>query len=119
VLVALPAAAAAQQIPPGLWTGTISPPDEQARDVTYEVVAAGDSVTGTLRVPSLPDFPAVPMVGLKRDAEGRITFSFTAGRTASCLLAKQQDETYAGTCTTDDGSAAGITMSPPKPGGAG
>lgn len=114
-LLALPAGA--QQVTPGQWTGKVTPPGEETREITIDVVAAGDSVTATLRIPTVPEFPPTVLAGMKLDAEKRLAFGFTvpSGTSVQCTLAPQADATYAGTCTDSDGDTVPMTLTPPKP----
>lgn len=114
-ILALPAGA--QQVAPGQWTGKVSPPNDETREITIDVVAAGDSVTATLRLPSIPEIPPTVVSGMKLNAEKRLAFGFTvpSGTSVQCTLAPQPDATYAGTCTDSSGDTVPMTLTPPKP----
>lgn len=42
-LLFLPLAASAQKLEVGKWTGTVSPPNQAAVEVTYDVTMSGDT----------------------------------------------------------------------------
>ena len=112
----LPAAAQSQKITPGQWTGTLQPPGEEKREFVIDVAMTGDSVTAaTLKVPSIPDFPGFGIETLRFTAEGKISMKFFVGMNVTCLLDKQEDASFAGPCTAEDGSVAPMTLASPKP----
>ena len=102
---------AAQQMPVGKWTGTVTPPNESAVEVTYDVAMKGDTIAITIVAGEHGSF-AVNEVRLNERA---LTFWFTPGPRVDCSLARRDDGAYEGTCT-EAGSAetAHILMVPPK-----
>lgn len=122
VAVALPALASAQtaaaapaKIDIGHWTGTVTTPDGQTVEVSYEVTAKSDTTLITINAGQFGSFPAA---GLKIEA-AKITFSFTPGPQVLCVLNKKDDGSFAGECTDDGGAPAQMTMVPPKKAGSG
>lgn len=112
----LPAALSAQKPDTGKWTGRVSPPTEEARDVVIEVSVSGDTVKGVLTIPALVDFPPVMLVDLKLSAEGKLTFGFEARQFVKCELSKGPEGNFSGTCGPEgDIGAAGIVLNPPRP----
>ena len=113
VLVALafaaPAPIAAQKLETGIWTGTITPPDGAAVNVTYDVRTSGD----TTRITANAEMGSFTFVDVKVLAD-RITFTFTPGDThVSCVLMLGEGGSYKGDCTDSDGGTdAGGGRSP-------
>jgi hypothetical protein len=118
VMLLLPAAVSAQTatpvLPVGKWTGTVTPPDGGTTPVTFDVKSSNDTITIHIDAGEHGSFPAsgVAFAGTK------LSFSFTPGPTVLCVLNKKDDGSFAGECTESDGSAAQITMLPPKQPGA-
>jgi hypothetical protein len=108
-LLALPVAASAQTLKPGIWTGTVAPPGEGVVAVTFDVKVAGDTTSITLTAGEHGTFK---LEEVKVTAD-KITFKFTPGPVVSCTLAKKDDGSYAGDCS-DGGESAQMTMIPPK-----
>lgn len=111
VTFASTASAHGQSLKPGTWTGTIAPPGSEPFDVTYDVVFEGDSLTITVHAPP-GDRPFHDI----EVSENELTFWFEPGPPVNCVLAKQEDGSYAGDCLDDGGSAGHLTMVPPKEG---
>ena len=107
-LLMLPAMLAAQEVPAGKWTGTITPPNGTTVQATFDVTVAGDSIAITLNGP----FGSLP------SSEGRIhpdrlTFTFSPGTRVECTLMLQEDRSYKGECLDSDGDPGIIVMVPP------
>lgn len=119
-LLSLPAAAAAQQPTPapkahlqvGQWTGTVTTPDGNTTDVTYDVSESHDTTSLTLNAAEHGSFK---VSDLKFDGM-TLTFSFTPGPQVACTLKKQDNNSMTGQCIAEDGSAAQMVMNPPKKG---
>lgn len=113
-MLASAAAAAAQQpaaekMQVGEWTGQVTPPGAETTIVTYDVAYAGDTLKITIRAGEHGTFPTTDV-----KLEGnQLSFRFRPGPEVVCVLKKQM-ESYAGTCTADDGMAATMDLSPPK-----
>jgi hypothetical protein len=107
--VTLAAPAAAQTLTPGTWTGTIAPPGSEPVDVTYDVVLEGDSLTIAINAP-----PGARPFHDIQVSDGELKFWFEPGTAVDCVLARQDDGSYAGDCVAEDGSAGQLTMVPPK-----
>lgn len=103
------AAVHGQSLEPGTWTGTIAPPGSNPFDVTYDVVVKGDTLTITVHAPP-GDRPFHDI----KTSENELTFWFEPGPRVDCVLAKQEDGSYAGDCVDRDGSVGHLTMVPPK-----
>lgn len=105
------AAAQAQKLEAGKWTGTITPPGEQQTvEVTYDVTLKGDSLGMTINAGEHGSFPASEM----KLASGKLTFVFMPGPRVDCTLDRQNDGAYSGTCKDAQGGVATMVMIPPK-----
>lgn len=112
-LIAIPAAAAAQDAPPvklaaGTWTGTVIPPDG-AMDVTYEVAYSGDTLNVVLVAGQHGKFALQELAVTAT----KISFSFTPGPRVVCALTVNEKGAYSGDCTDDGGLVVPMTMVPP------
>lgn len=111
LLCAVPAAAQAQTLRAGTWTGTVQPPDQQPMPVTYIVAGAQDSLTITIRSEQMGSF-AVRELHVMSD---RLMFSWSPGdANVSCVLMRKDDGSYDGDCKDADGSIGHLVMIPPK-----
>ena len=110
--LAIPAAAAAQAntLPAGKWTGTVTPPGEAVTAITFDVTVAGDSIGITLNAGEHGTFVTQNV----KVADGKLTFTFFPGPEVNCTLTKGEDSSWSGECLDPDGDAAQITMQPPK-----
>lgn len=113
-LIAIPAAAAAQDAAPvklvaGTWTGTVIPPDG-ATDVTYEVSYSGDTLNIVLVAGQHGRFPLHELAVTAT----KISFSFTPGPRVVCALTADDKGAYSGDCTDDGGLVVPMTMVPPS-----
>ena len=111
-LVALmPASLAAQKLTPGTWTGTISPPNENALDASFVVRMAGDTTKLTLQAGGME----LEASDVKVEST-RLLFSWAPGdATVKCTLLLREDKSYSGDCIDDKGEKGTIVMRPPKP----
>lgn len=118
VVLLLPAAVSAQStapvMPVGTWTGTVTPPEATTTPVTFNVKADDKAITIQIDAGEHGSFPAsdVAFAGTK------LSFTFTPGPKLLCVLKIQDDGSFAGECTEENGPAALITMVPPKQPGA-
>jgi hypothetical protein len=101
----------------GKWTGTITPPSNEAIDIEFNVTMAADTMKIELSIPVVG--VTTPLTGIKLE-EKKISFDFDAGgNIIACKLDKKDDGTYAGTCTDASGAGGSMTMVPPKKAAAG
>lgn len=108
--LALPASLAAQKMTPGTWTGTITPPDGQAMEATFDLRQSGDTTKITLKA----DGRAIEASDVKVEAT-RLLFTFSpGGDTIRCTLLRRDDKSYSGDCLDTQGGKGVITMKPPK-----
>jgi hypothetical protein len=108
----MPAALAAQQLTPGTWTGSISPPSEQKLDVTFDIRMSGDTTKITMKGAG----QELAFDNVKVAASLLVfTFSPGGGGTIRCSLALQSDQSYSGDCVDPQGGKGQIVMRPPKP----
>jgi hypothetical protein len=110
--LATPSTVFGQKIQAGTWTGTITPPNSNAVEVTFEVTVAGDSTKITAKGTPRGDLPFANV----HVAADRVTFDFNAGETISCTLMRQQGGGYKGNCLDSAGGTGVIEMLPPKKG---
>lgn len=113
ILIALallvgPSTAAAQRLQPGTWTGTVTPPNGETVNVTFDVRETGDTVSITLK----SEFGDFPFSSIKV-APDRLTFTFTPGTPVDCTLMLRENGNYSGDCIDSDGEAGIIVMIPP------
>lgn len=105
------ASAGAQQIETGKWTGSITPPNQGAVQVTYDVAMKGDTIAITVSAAEHGEFR---FSDVKLTGEV-LTFWFTPGPRVDCSLTRRQDDgAYAGSCRDSDGGLATMVMIPPK-----
>jgi hypothetical protein len=100
----------AQKLEPGKWTGTVSPPGEQATEVTYDVTMNGDSISITVNAAEHGSF-SFSDVKLN---DKTLTFWFAPGPRVECTLTRREDGAFAGQCVDSDGGNASMVMIPPK-----
>ena len=108
-IVILPAAASAQAMQPGKWTGVVTPPDG-AVNVTYDVTVKGDTIGITVNAGEHGSYKFEDV----KLAAGKLTFWFQPGPRVACALDKKEDGSFAGNCSADDGVQVPMTMVPPK-----
>lgn len=103
-------ATAAPKLEVGQWTGQVTSPNGQITDVTYDVTMKNDTLAITINAGQFGVFPAET---IKLEAD-KLSFGFTPGPRVACVLTKNAEGAYAGTCTDDGGGVAQMTMVPPK-----
>ena len=107
-VVCVARAAEAQDMAPGIWTGTFARPDAQALDVTFDVTGAEDSLSIVMLIEDEEfEFESI------RLTESRLRFTWDAGQTGSCVLVIQDDGGYEGECEVDGGENSSLSMRPP------
>jgi len=111
LLLATPLALSAQKLTPGVWTGTVSPPDGPTISATFDVRVRGDTTSITIRAE-----PGEFVLSDIKVSADRLTFTFSAGTTVRCTLMLRDDKSYSGDCTDDEGGKGVIVMNPPKAG---
>jgi hypothetical protein len=121
--LAVPQLCRAQALPLGRWTGWAGPMDRpSAHAITFDVTPVGDSLQIMLH-PDTGDDYRLDAIRLRDD-----TVRFTLQRTralppgdvpggahgARCMLLRQRDGYYTGTCTGPDGMRSDMSMVPPR-----
>jgi hypothetical protein len=105
--------AAGQSLQTGKWTGTIFPPNGQTISVGFNVSGEGAELAITMTGTPVGDIEFLD-VELTDTVLG---FAWVAGNTAlTCKLEQQDDGSYEGPCTDDDGVPGTIVMMPPRDG---
>ena len=113
VSMTLPAAlpVSAQQLPPGVWTGTITLPGDRPFTVTYEVGTIDGALAiamTSILVQEVVRFRDVALAG------DELTFWWEPGLRVDCTLTRTESGTFEGPCTPGGGgTAAALTMVPP------
>ena len=102
--------ATAQDIPTGIWTGTIEPPNGQYIDATYNVRFESDSLKIRIIVPQMGEVEATEV----RMEEGNLHFTWFPGAELTCVLKPRDEGRFRGACTDPDGDPGYLTMVPPK-----
>ena len=121
--LAVPQLCRAQALPLGRWTGWAGPMDRpSAHAITFDVTPVGDSLQIMLH-PDTGDDYRLDAIRLRDD-----TLRFTLQRTralppgdvpggahgARCMLLRQRDGYYTGTCTGPHGMRSDMSMVPPR-----
>jgi len=101
--------ARAQELQPGTWTGTMFPPGGEGVPVTYRVGLTDGVVSIVMNNLQLGDM-AFQEPRLDGD---ELTFWWEPGTRVDCTLQRQDDRSFAGTCSAGNGDGA-ITMLPPE-----
>jgi len=100
-----------QGLQSGTWTGSMTPPNESAAAVTFQVTGAGDSLAITM---VLLGMGSTPFSQIHWDA-GKLLFQWHADDLlVKCELNKQDSGGYRGPCTDDKGMTGQIDMIPPS-----
>ena len=113
----------AQAVPLGRWTGSIRPAEETADvPITLDVTSVGDALRIMLHTTANGDFR---LDAIRRHGD-TLTFAFQPPPQSSrpdtlaavwgtkCILLRQPDGAYAGTCTARKGAPASMRMVPPR-----
>lgn len=112
VLLALSwaSSAGAQELEPGTWTGTLSPPGGEGVPVTFAVGLTDGALSIVMNNVQLGD---MPFSDERLDGE-ELTFWWEPGTRVDCTLLRQGDRSFEGTCSAGNGDGS-ITMVPPSP----
>lgn len=105
----MPVPTHAQPLPVGRWTGEIIGPEGQAEVVTYDVTNAHDTLAIRLTSAKFGSFTFDNVV-LKGEV---LTFGWEPGTRLECLLVRQRDGRYEGTCEDIQGTSGQMRMQPP------
>lgn len=100
---------AAQKLQAGTWTGTVTPPNSNTQQVTYNVAMKADTLTIALST-GQRSFPFSD-VKLK---DRTLTFWFAPGPRVDCTLQRRADGAYEGPCRDEEGGDARMLLVPPK-----
>jgi hypothetical protein len=107
--------AAAQQLPYGGWTGTMTPPGGQPITVTYEVGELDGTLAIVMRAVMVQE--VIPFHDIRVEGDA-LTFWWEPGVRVDCALQRTASGSFEGPCTAGGTGAAGmITMVPPAGGG--
>ncbi len=111
-LVLIPGTGAlhAQALTPGTWTGSAAKEDGEVATLTFDVTVTGDSIAITINDPERGNSFAV--LGVKL-ANNTLSFSLPFGPDIKCVLSRQTDDSYLGTCQVGEGKESTIQMFPP------
>ena len=110
-IVMMPLAAQAQKLEPGTWTGSITPPGQDAFPVTYDVAMAGDTVKISMNAQQHGTFKFDNV----KLASGKLTFTWqTPGPVLDCALEAKPDNSYSGICSIGGQDPGTMVMIPPK-----
>jgi hypothetical protein len=116
VLVLCHSTLAAQSMASGTWTGSATPPGEEALTLTYDVSVLGDSISILIRTSDRGDYPASEA----KLVADNLTFRFHPALMAQCNLARQGDGSFVGECLSEGGMSVTMVMKPPAgPAGSG
>ena len=102
----------AQELAPGTWTGTMSPPQNSPTvAVTYEVGETDGALSIVMSVPG--ESTVLHDVKLNGD---ELTFWWDPGGRVDCTLLRKEDGSFDGICTegTGPGGEGTLTMLPPS-----
>lgn len=102
--------AAAQQLPYGGWTGTMTPPGGQPINVLYEVGELDGVLTIVMRALMVQEVIPFRDIRVEPDA---LVFWWEPGVRVDCRLARQTNGSYEGPCSAGGGAAGALTMVPP------
>lgn len=109
------APAGAQQLVPGTWTGTMTPPNGPAVDVTYEVAVANGAPSVVMRAEDIEGEMEFKDIEVE---EGQMTFWWEPGVRVDCTLFANESGGFEGKCTDGTGpdGEGHLVMLPPAPG---
>jgi hypothetical protein len=107
-----PLPASAQQLTPGVWTGTITLPGDRSFTVTYEVGRVDGALAIAMTSILVQEVVRFQDVDLSGD---ELTFWWEPGLRVDCTLTRTEGGGFEGPCTPDGGGggAAALTMVPP------
>ena len=115
IVVATAAPAAAQALPHGGWTGTMTPPGGQPITVTYEVGEVDGALAIVMRALMVQEVIPFHDVRVEGDA---LSFWWEPGIRVDCRLVRTASGSFEGPCTdgSSDRGAGALTMVPPAGG---
>ena len=120
VLFAFPVSA--QELPAGMWTGSVTTPDGDVIEVEYDVVHGEEG----LAIAIIPPPGLAPQDRFEFEnvalEDGVLTFNWSPGVWLDCALDLQEDGSYEGECLDEEGAPGILRMVPPgegDPGGSG
>jgi hypothetical protein len=121
--LAVPQLCSAQALPLGRWTGWAGPMDRpSAHPITFDVTAVGDSLQIMLH-PDRGDDYRLDAIRLRGDTLGftlLLAHALPPGdlpggaHGVRCILLRQGDRSYTGTCSGPDGMRSDLRMVPPS-----
>ena len=101
----------AQELTPGSWTGSVTPPGGEAIPVTFDVSGTGGALAVVMSAPMIEgtiSFNEIRVEG------GMLMFWWEPGVRVDCHLTRNAAGSYEGTCSDGTGSGQGaMTMTPP------
>src|SRR5690606_27200652 len=100
VAAASPAPSAAQQLPSGTWSGTMTPPGGSPLEVTFQVGEVDGALAMVMRRDPEGDMPLRDV----RLAGDELTFWWFPGVRVECTLRRAGDGSFEGPCS--DGTSA-------------
>ncbi|MEP7325776.1 MAG: hypothetical protein ABI836_07505 [Gemmatimonadota bacterium] len=100
----------AQALTPGTWTGSATKDNGDISTLTFDVAVTGDSIAITINSPERDNSFAVLDVKL---ANNTLSFSLPFGPDSKCVLARQTDGAFFGSCSGGAGAKSDIQMFPP------
>ena len=104
----------AQELAPGTWTGTMSPPQNSPSvAVTYEVGETDGALSIVMSAPGLGQSMTFSDVKLNGD---ELTFWWEPGARVDCTLLRKEDGSFEGICTDGSGpdGEGTLRMLPPS-----
>jgi len=113
VLTFAVAPATAQDMASGTWAGTVTGPDGQGVDVTFEVSAADGDLAIMLIPPADTGMGGMVLEEIAM-ADGVLTFVFPVPNVrVVCELSRDDEGAFEGECVGDDGNSGHMRMVPP------
>ncbi|MBM4183939.1 MAG: hypothetical protein FJ207_06895 [Gemmatimonadetes bacterium] len=111
IAAAFASPAAAQQLPYGGWTGTMTPPGGEPITVSYEVGELDGALAIVMRAIMVQE--VIPFHDIRVEGDA-LTFWWEPGVRVDCRLERTTTGSYEGPCSAAGDSAAGrLTMVPP------
>ena len=113
VLLLTSTLAVGQSLQTGKWTGTVIPPNGQTISVGFNVTGEEAELAITMTGTPVGDIEFLDV----ELTDTVLEFAWVAGNTAlTCKLEQQDDGSYEGPCTDEDGVPGTIVMTPPSNG---
>jgi hypothetical protein len=109
-LMTIPTVTRAQTLQSGTWSGTTVTPSGEEVKIRVDVTVSGDSTHMVLNTIEHGSFTATDI----QIVSDTLKFKFQPGPLVDCVLPKQADGSYAGTCSSaESGDSASMSMVPP------